>query len=325
MTPAVSVVVPTYRRELLLRRCLTALAAQENVPGSFEIIVVDDGRSADTRKLVEWFARQCAEPPQVRYAPQRDGVRGPAAARNAGWRLARASIVAFTDDDTIPAPDWLNQGLQAMENGAAAAAGRVTVPLPEVPTDWERNTAGLDGAEFVTANCFVRREVLSAMGGFDERFTRAWREDSDLYFSLLEARQQVVRAPSALVVHPVRPAPRGVSLRVQKNMFFDALLYKKHCWLYRHKISARPPLHYYASLLALLAAGIAAATGHALIATAALVIWLWQTARFALRRLQGTSRAPLDVLDMAITSAAIPPIAVYWRLAGAWHFRVPFL
>jgi len=326
MTPVVSVVIPTYRRELLLRRCLAALLTQENTPGPVEIIVVDDGISPDTRKLVEWLAAQrTPEQPELRYAPQRQDARGPAAARNTGWRLARAPVVAFTDDDTIPAADWLSQGLRAMKNNAAAAAGHVTVPLPPVPTDWERNTAGLDGAEFVTANCFVRRDVLSAIGGFDERFKRAWREDSDLYFSMLEARQRVVRAVRAVVVHPVRPAPRGVSLRLQRNMFFDALLYKKHPWLYRQKISARPPIRYYATFLGLLTGIVAVATGHPLVAIAGFGFWLWQTVCFASRRLRGTSRAPGDVIDMAVTSAAIPPLAVYWRLAGAWHFRVAFL
>ena len=325
-TPALSVVIPTYRRELLLRRCLTALLEQRQVPGRYEIVVVDDGRSTDTRKLIEWMTAACAaESPDVRYVPQREGVRGPAAARNTGWRAALAPLVAFTDDDTIPAPNWLCEGMAAMADGAAAAAGHVTVPLPAVPTDWERNTAGLDGAEFVTANCFVRRDVLSALGGFDERFTRAWREDSDLYFSLLEARQIVVRAPRAVVQHPARPAPPGVSLRVQKNIFFDALLYKKHPWLYRRKISSAPPLRYYLTLLSLVSAGASAAFGHAWLAAACLAVWLALTARFTIRRLRGTSRAPRDVADMVITSAAIPAVAVYWRLAGAWHFRVAFL
>lgn len=325
-TPAVSVVIPTYRRELLLRRCLAALIEQQQVPGQYEIVVVDDGRSSDTRKLVEWLAgATSAEGPELHYVPQRQGARGPAAARNTGWRAARAPIIAFTDDDTIPAPGWLREGMAAMAGGAAAAAGHVTVPLPAVPTDWERNTAGLDGAEFVTANCFVRRDVLSALGGFDERFTRAWREDSDLYFSLIEARQIVVRAPRALVQHPVRPAPPGVSLRLQRNVFFDALLYKKHPWLYREKISPAPPLRYYLTTLSL-AAGVAfAAFDHPWLAAACLAGWMALTARFALRRLRGTSRAPLDVADMAITSAVIPPLAVWWRLAGAWHFRVAFL
>ncbi len=325
MTIRVSVVVPTFRRPALLRRCLAALAAQDLPAALYEIIVVDDGRCAHTGRTVARFAASHPTAPVIRYVRPAVGRRGPAAARNTGWQAARADIVAFTDDDTLPARDWLGQGLLAMDPAdVAAAAGEVVVPLPEVPTDWERNTAGLSGAEFVTANCFVRRAALAATGGFDERFTRAWREDSDLYFTLLEAGCKVVRAPGAVVVHPVRPARRGVSLGLHRNLFFDALLYKKHPDLYRAKIAAAPPLRYYAIVAALAVALGALAAGQLLLAGAAALLWAVLTAMLALRRLAGTSRAWPDVADMVLTSALIPPLAVYWRLAGALHFRVVF-
>src|SRR5690348_17598480 len=98
------------------------------------------------------------------------------------------------------------------------------MPLPVMPTDYERNESGLERAEFITANCFVRRGVLERLSGFDESFRMPWREDSDLHFRLLEAGFRVARAEDAIVVHPVRPAPWGVSLRQQKKVVFDALL-----------------------------------------------------------------------------------------------------
>src|SRR5205814_3961226 len=116
-------------------------------------------------------------------------------------------IIAFTDDDTIPASDWLQRGLDAFsEPDIAGVAGRVVVPLSDSPTDFERNMAGLERAEFATANCFYRREVLAAVGGFDERFTAPWREDADLFFTLLERGCRLERAPDAVVVHPARRA-----------------------------------------------------------------------------------------------------------------------
>src|SRR5690606_28767157 len=136
-------------------------------------------------------------------------TQGPAGARNVGWRTAAAPIIAFTDDDTVPEPGWLQGGLEAMASGADAATGRVIMPLPERPSDYERDAARLEGAEFVTANCFVRKAALEAIGGFDERFTSAWREDSDLHFSLLEQGRSIVPAPAAVIVHPLRPARFG--------------------------------------------------------------------------------------------------------------------
>ena len=78
----------------------------------------------------------------------------------------------------------------------------------------------------------------------DERFSAAWREDSDLHFTLLLHGGQIDRVPSALVVHPVRPARWGVSLNQQRKSLFNALLYKKHPRLYRQRIRPWPPWDY---------------------------------------------------------------------------------
>jgi GT2 family glycosyltransferase len=183
----------------------------------------------------------------------------------------------------------------------------------------------LERAEFVTANAFCRRDVLAAVGGFDERFTAAWREDSDLHFRLLETGGKVLKAPDAVVVHPVRPAPWGVSLRQQRKVLFDALLYKKHPRLYRRRIRPRPLWDYYAIVACLvLAAGFLAAGRW----ETALLPWgLWGlfTARFCSRRLRGTSHAPRHVAEMVLTSVLIPPLSVFWRQYGALKFRVTYL
>ena len=69
----------------------------------------------------------------------------------------------------------------------------LTVPLPEHrrPTDWERTVAGLADARWATADMAYRREALAAVGGFDERFPRAYREDSDLALRVLDAGYEI--------------------------------------------------------------------------------------------------------------------------------------
>jgi glycosyltransferase involved in cell wall biosynthesis len=130
----VSVVVPTFHRMGLLMRCLHALLGQRLAPEAFEVLVVDDGREDAVRVAVEGLAsrrRRHGQPaPRLHYLRNPDG-QGPAAARNCGWRTARAPIVAFTDDDTIPDAGWLAAGLAAMDAHPAwaAVAGRVDVPL----------------------------------------------------------------------------------------------------------------------------------------------------------------------------------------------------
>lgn len=287
MTPRISVVIPTCGRPALLSRCLEALERQTLPREHYEVIVVDD--------------------------TARDG---PATARNRGWRRSRAAIVAFTDDDCIPDADWLRRGLAAFDEKVDAVVGRIVMPVSGRPTDYERDAQGLERAEFVTANCFCRKAVLQRLGGFDERFRLAWREDSDLHFRLLELGARIVHEPRAVVVHPVRPGPWGVSLRQQRKIIFDALLFKKHPRLYRERIRGAPRWDYYAAVAALLLG---------LLHPGFWLVWLALTARLCWKRLRGTSLAPRHVLEMIVTSIVIPPLATFWRFLGALRFRVAFL
>lgn len=319
-----SVVVPTRDRPDLLFRCLEALTRQTLSPDEYEVIVVDDGgKNPATRRIVE--AHGSSSLVSVRYL-RHDESAGPAAARNTGWRAAKGEIIAFTDDDTIPDIHWLERGLAAMDGGRGEAdgvMGRIVVPLPAEPTDHELDTAGLETAEFATANVFYRREALDKVGGFDERFKAAWREDADLYFTMLERGATLRRAPEAVVVHPARPASWGVSLKQQRKTQYNALLYGKHPTLYRERLGHSPRWYYGA--VGLLGWGLVSAVrGRRRSSWFAWAAWLLVTAAFASKRLEHTSHHPKHVAEMLVTSAAIPPLSVYERLKGAVRFRAPY-
>ncbi len=326
----VSVVIPTFKHPDLLMRCLQALMQQDFDATSFEVIVADDAACEETKQQVEAYARRvvaCGY--TVRYIAV-TGSHGPAAARNAGWRAAQGEIIAFTDDDCIPAPGWLKAGMAAFVDGVVGVSGKLVMPVRSIPTDYERNAAQLATAEFITANCFYRRDCLAAVGGFDERFTIAWREDSDLIFTLLHhhstnAHGRFVNAPEAIVIHPVRPAPWGISLKQQRKSMFNALLYKKHPQLYRQKIQANPPWHYYGIVGALVGMLVGLFTKNRWLAAAAGCLWVALTGRFCLQRLEQTSHHPSHIAEMLVTSALIPPLSVFWRIRGAIKFRVFFL
>jgi GT2 family glycosyltransferase len=307
----------------MLRRCLQALEEQDIPREMYEVVVVDDSADGSATRVVERFAREATMNVRcVRSGP----LTGPAHARNAGWRAARGGIIAFTDDDCIPAPRWLRAGVAAMVTvgGVDGVHGRIMVPLPDDPTDYERDAAGLERAEFATANCFYTRRALAEVGGFDERFTSAWREDSDLFLALMEKGSRLGFARDALVVHPVRPAEWGVSIRQQRKSMFNALLYKKHPSLYRARVQASPPWMYYAIVGALIGAAVAGLFSLGWLVIVMLGVWALLTAWFCARRLRGTSRAPGHVAEMIVTSMLIPPLAVYWRLRGAVRFKVVF-
>jgi len=314
----VSVVVPTYRRPDLLSRCLAALARQ-HAPHEIDVIVADDAGDEATRRVVQQLTSKRV---RMRYV-QVAGRHGPAAARNAGWRAAHGEIIAFTDDDCVPDSGWVAAGVGGfVEDGIAAVTGQTIVPLPAEPTDHAVTTAGLQRSEFVTANCFCRRDVLVALGGFDEQFTAAWREDSDLQFRILDRGGKIVRITDAVVVHPVRQAAWGASLREQRKAAFDALLLHKHPQHYRERIETICPSHYYVIVLLALAALLLAAMGLVWLAIAAAAAWAALTLRFTYLRLQKTTRSPGHVFEMLLTSMAIPFLCVYWRLYGAVRFQL---
>jgi len=321
----VSVVVPTYKRPRMLARCLAALVMQSLPPAAYEIIVCDDGCDVDTYEVIASRAAELeAAGYRIVYVPVID-TRGPAGARNRGFSVSRGEIIAFTDDDTVPDRRWLERGLAAMRDGASAVSGRIQVPLPADPTDYELDAAGLSRSEFATANCFVHRDVFELAGGFDTRFTSAWREDSDLQFSILRAGGTIERADDAVVLHPVRPAHFGVSVSQQRKSQFDALLYKKHRMLYRTRVTPRRPWLYYAIVGCGAAALLASMSGSPPFAIVFGVAWAALTASFAWQRLRATSHAAPHVVEMIVTSVAIPPLSLFWRLYGALKFRVAFL
>ena len=148
------VVIPTVGRPSLAR-LLDALAAQPE-PLPERIWLVDDRRAASTAPLRPDSGRKGAV-----VTVLRTHGRGPAAARNAGWRASSADWIAFLDDDVVPPEGWtaaLAADLAAAGPRVAGVQGRIVVPLPpnRRPTDWERNVAGLERARWATADMAYR-------------------------------------------------------------------------------------------------------------------------------------------------------------------------
>jgi glycosyltransferase involved in cell wall biosynthesis len=328
----ISVVIPTYRRPVLLNRCLDALRAQVFDEGMFEVIVVTDGPDVTTVQAImhrdDWYMfKVCSL----------EIKKGPAAARNHGWRMGGGKLVLFTDDDCIPGPYWVrsywlahqvcvHQGeLGRTGDRPLAFKGPVSVPCPLRPTDYEKNIAGLATAEFVTANCACSRLALELTGGFDEAFAMAWREDSDLEFRLIRHAITIVHVSAARVTHPVRRAGWGVSLREQKKSMYNALLYKKDPVLFRRKIYRQPYWSYYATIYCVVAALFAVSVGHMPLAAAAAGGWALLTGAFIFRRLKGASRSFSHVTEMIVTSMLIPFLSIYWTWYGSVRFKTFFL
>jgi glycosyltransferase involved in cell wall biosynthesis len=322
---AYAVVIPTLVRDTLAD-CLAALAAATG-PVPEEIVLVDD------RPEPEPDPGALAHPLSVlgdlreRTLVIRSGGRGPAAARNTGLHAVSAPWIAFLDDDVQVGPHWCDQLAQDLaESGpdTGGVQGVIAVPLPgeRRPTDWERGTAGLARARWITADMAFRAEALKGVGGFDERFRRAFREDADLALRVLDAGWQIRRGRRT-TRHPVRAADRWVSLRAQRGNADDALMRRLHGpdW-WDKAVAPRGRLRKHLTITAagLAACGLAVA-GRRRAAVAAALGWAAGTGEFAWARIAPGPRTRHEVDTMLATSVLIPPAATWHWLSGLWRHR----
>lgn len=315
--PDFAVVVPTTGRQSVHR--LLAVLDASGGPGPSTVIVVDDRADATPPLL-------CAT--WLPVTVLRSGGRGPAAARNMGWRSTRAQWICFLDDDVVPEPNWfaaLAADLAVAQTaGAAGSQAIIEVPPPgdRRATDDELRTHRLAGATWITADIAYRRSALVAVGGFDERFVRAYREDSDLALRITSAGNRIGQG-TRRSTHPVAASTLMSSVRAQIGNRDNALMRRKHGGRWRSAIGEGPgrlPAHV-AITAAALAAVIAAAGRRLNIARWASAAWAGLTAQFALRRFAAGPRTVAEAARLLLTSALIPMVAVAHRVRGDWMFR----
>lgn len=212
----ISVVIPTYRRWERLKQTLQALEQQTLSSDRFEIIVSDDGSGDGTREQAAEHAARSALNITVISGPNG----GPAAARNRGIAAARGEWVAFTDDDCVPEPGWLDGYLKAIarDGGFGGAGGHVERHQDTLLgryIDWSRMMlppTRADGTALylVTANAMYRRQLLVDLGGFDLAFKAPGGEDPHLSYRARETGARLIYVPEAKVKHMHRDTVEGI-------------------------------------------------------------------------------------------------------------------
>jgi glycosyltransferase involved in cell wall biosynthesis len=219
--PAISVAISTYQRRTRLPRLIEALEQQTLSRHLFEIIIVDDASTDGTIEVL----RQLAEASSLQLRVVRNEQNsGPAGGRNTAWRAARGPIVAFTDDDCVPTPGWLETGLEGMQKGVDILVGR-TAPAPDqlhLLGPFSRTMVTTDERYFATCNIFYRREDLEVVDGFDEGFRNKGGEDTDLAYRIRRLGRRVSFVPDALVHHDVCPSSFRVA--VKESLRWDGIV-----------------------------------------------------------------------------------------------------
>ena len=217
----VSVVVCTLNRAASLQRALDSLCVQTAPSDRFEVLVVDNGSTDETPKVVAELAARC---PSVRGVHEpRTGL---SHARNRGIEEARGEVVAFLDDDATADPGWVESLAGAFADPrVGAAGGKVVLEFPDRRPAWlpprlEGFYSGLDlGDEPMTfpdrlgpygANMAVRRSTLATTGGFSPALGRRGRnlisnEEVELFERVRRSGALIRYEPAAWVRHHIEP------------------------------------------------------------------------------------------------------------------------
>jgi len=217
--PELSVIIPTYNRSNEVELVLDALMRQETDGITYEVIVVDNKGSDATRAVVDRAVAR-GTPVPLRYVCEpRKGV---SYARNTGVSLARASLIAFLDDDGVPVPTWVREIRRAFDEhpDIDCIGGRVRPVWNTPPPSWltsahsgpiaiqdRSRPAPFDREHawgcMLSANLACRRAAFDEVGGFSPDYPRA--QDRELEMRLWRAGKRGLYLPIADVVVDVPP------------------------------------------------------------------------------------------------------------------------
>jgi len=176
--PKISVIVPTFNRADALRKCLESLLNQTLDAGLFEIVVVDNNSSDDTELVANDYMTRSDQRIHCIFEP-RQGLHF---ARHTGAKEATSDILAYTDDDAICDPGWLEELLNVFEDEeVGCAGGKILIQWDEEPPSWifpyegvlghldygSKKRALRDTENINGGNLCIRGRVLWGVGGFN--------------------------------------------------------------------------------------------------------------------------------------------------------------
>jgi glycosyltransferase involved in cell wall biosynthesis len=207
--PFVSVVIPVYNDSDRLGRCLQALCQQTYPVDRYEVIVVDNNNTQDIKAVCNMYSAQASQRfMNIRY--EFEGKQGAYAARNRGVRAAQGEIIAFTDADCLPSPQWILQGVKALQS-VGLVAGHIELTFQQnCPNAFEYADSAFHLQQWsyaqqdyaATGNAFTWRWMFDAVGWFDENLShlgdRHWGQ------RVHAAGYGVTYSPYAWVAHPAR-------------------------------------------------------------------------------------------------------------------------
>lgn len=228
-TKIYSIIVPVLNGENTIKECIGSLLKQSTPRNRYEIIVVDDGSTDDTRSIVNNFS--------VRYFRQQN--QGPAAARNLGAKKAVGDIILFTDSDCVVAKNWIEEIVRPIleKREIVGVKGAYKTLQKEiiarfVQLEYEDRYGFMKKNKYIdfidTYSAAYKRDVFISSGGFDTTFCTAMSEDTELSYRLAKSGYKMIFNPNAIVYHYHPTSLRKYIKRKFKAAFWRILVYRKH-------------------------------------------------------------------------------------------------
>ena len=219
-----AVVIPVRNQLNLLVRCLESLRKQQFPDGRGEVLICDDGSTEDLSVAVEKLKPSLPNLRILRQSPK-----GPAAARNLGFRSSCAEIFVCVDSDIICAPNFLNSLVTTLRSHPEWVAAEATV-LPQGEKSILFDAPVNHGGTYGSGASAYRSKALQKVGGFDETFPFPACEDVDLGAKLLRLGSYGY-VPEAIVYHPTRRVTLATYWRWRRFWKYVMILGKRYGFL----------------------------------------------------------------------------------------------
>jgi glycosyltransferase involved in cell wall biosynthesis len=225
-----SIVIPTYNRQPILQKCLTALETQTH-KGPYEVLVVDDGSTDGT---VQWLQKHPHRFPHTKLITQ--DHQGPAAARNLGVESAGGDTIIFIDSDLVVTDGFLSAHAAALEGSDSDRIftyGRVVNTANfDHPEREPYKLTDYSAAFFATGNVAIARHWLLSAGLFDTGFSLYGWEDLELGVRLKNLGLQLIKVPTAVGYHwhpafTLAQIPKLIDQEIQRGKM-GVVFYQKH-------------------------------------------------------------------------------------------------
>jgi glycosyltransferase involved in cell wall biosynthesis len=231
----VSVVIPTFNRVDLLEKQLQATLNQTIADFTYEVIVVNDGSTDQTEALLTNYQQHYSNLIVVHQENS-----GPAVARNTGVSVAKGPIIAFTDDDTMVSPTWIEEIKMAFHQYKMVALQGKTLTNRSARTPFTHQIENLSYRNLtVTCNAAVLKDAFQQVGGFSTLFPFAHNEDTELTWKLNRIGN-IKFVPTVVAYHPPIQKTFWSQLRRMRFLESEFTLFRLHPEAYKLYRNASP-------------------------------------------------------------------------------------